>query len=110
MPTAENLASSHIRPLHYTYTTGPLAGSLLCRSAMDGSGVEAIYGCHAHLYPTDDPVESHGAALCWSVARSPLSAHSLLALCRVANSSRKVVALVGSDDSEAIVLTYTVAL
>lgn len=84
--------------------------SPLCRCAVSGPYVEEVYGCHAHLYPTESPADSHGNAFAWSVTRTPLSTLSLLSLCRLGNSCRKNVAVVSEEHSTCLVLSYEAEL
>lgn len=82
-------------------------GERIGKCVMEGGEVEARYGCHAHLYDTVSPDESHGTALIWSLSRSSLNALSLLTLCRVGNSTRKKVILVDEKEHIGVVLHYT---
>ncbi|CCW68189.1 unnamed protein product [Phytomonas sp. Hart1] len=91
------------------YRDGAASGRALCRSVLGGSLVEGTYGCHFHLYVTPHPDDSHGIALCWSLARSDLRAAALVMLGRVANSCRKTIVVVDGEEM-GIVLRYTTTL
>ncbi|KAK7195386.1 hypothetical protein NESM_000465500 [Novymonas esmeraldas] len=87
-------------------------GSAVCRCVAEDDATRRAYGCHAHVYETESAEESHGVALVWCLdgaAAAPLSALSLLSLCRVANSCRKMT-LLTAVTGQAVVLTYTAAL
>lgn len=84
--------------LHMVYVAGEHQSEPVCRSVVQGREVEETYGCHYHFYPTSSPQEAHGTALGWHVGQEPLSALSLLTLCRVGNSCRKKVVVVADED------------
>ncbi|AYU81150.1 hypothetical protein CGC20_6105 [Leishmania donovani] len=103
---------SHLlRSLRYRCASPSRIGSEVCRSVAEDEATRRTYGCHAHVYETDTVDGSHGVALAWRVDEfaSPLSALSLLSLCRVANSCRKKT-LVTTPKGEAVVLAYAAAL
>ncbi|CBZ29026.1 conserved hypothetical protein [Leishmania mexicana MHOM/GT/2001/U1103] len=97
--------------LRYRCASPSRIGSEVCRCVSEDEATRRVYGCHAHVYETDTVDGSHGVALAWRVDEfaSPLSALSLLSLCRVANSCRKKT-LVTTTKGEAVVLAYTAAL
>lgn len=64
------------------------------------------YGSHGHFYGTLNSSASHGLALVWSVSKTPLTALSLISLCRVGSSTRKKIMLVDEVDACGVVLTY----
>lgn len=83
---------------------------LALRARLTGVAVSSCYGCHAHFYPTSDPDDSHGVCLGWDLQEEgdSISAFSLLALCRVANSCHKNVILYsGTDDTHGLLMQYT---
>ncbi|GET90958.1 hypothetical protein, conserved [Leishmania tarentolae] len=97
--------------LRYSCASPSRIGLEVCRSITEDEATRLTYGCHAHVYEADTLDESHGVALAWRVdeSASPLSALSLLSLCRVANSCRKKT-LVTTPNGEAVVLAYTATL
>ncbi|KPI84797.1 hypothetical protein ABL78_6147 [Leptomonas seymouri] len=102
--------SRHLCSLRYRRTSADKVNSIVCRYVAEDMTTQQTYGCHAHLYETASPDESHGAALAWCVEEgAPISALSLLSLCRVANSCRKKT-LLTSLHGEALILTYTATL
>lgn len=99
-----------LRSLRYSCADPGVVGTAVCRSVADDETTRQTYGCHAHVYETATPDESHGVALAWCLdAAAPMSTLSLLSLCRVANSCRKA-ALVTTKTGQAILLTYTATL
>ncbi|KPA83491.1 putative mitochondrial hypothetical protein [Leptomonas pyrrhocoris] len=105
-----SLLAKHLCRLRYRCTSSEKVGSLVCRHVAEDATTRQTYGCHAHLYETVTAEESHGVALAWCVDEAdPISALSLLSLCRVANSCRKTT-LLTSPLGDALILTYTATL
>lgn len=96
--------------LSLRYMSGAAVGEHLCRSVVVGPDVERVYGCHVHLYPSEDPARHHGTTLGWVLADgSSIGALELLTLARVANTCRKT-ALLTDGRTCGIVLQYTADL
>ncbi|AIO00564.1 hypothetical protein LPMP_303420 [Leishmania panamensis] len=110
-PFSPSSLSCLLLSLRYRCASPDRIGSEVCRYIAEDGAMRRTYGCHAHIYETDTADESHGVALAWRVDEfaAPLSALSLLSLCRVANSCRKKT-LVTTPNGEAVVLAYTAVL
>lgn len=74
--------------------------------ALDRVNAEKNYGCHGHLYGTQSAKTSHGLALVWSLSSTPLTALTLLTLCRVGSNARKKIMLVDEVSRRGVLLAY----
>lgn len=110
--TGDGLIQSLLR---LRFASGTRTGEPVAFGGVCGASVEATYGCHFHLYPTEDPGNSHGTVLGWcleAAADKPtrIDALELLTLCRIANSCRKGAMLTNASTDKALVLHYAAEL